>query len=79
MTEHRMAYGARQKGEPGFVAVVADLPGQQRETAKTVAEWIRDGLEVERVTAKAAGDGFVEHMNWRELNEAKMPPQGALL
>lgn len=31
------------------VAAVVDMPGFEKETAKTVAEFIRDGLTIERI------------------------------
>ena len=45
------SYIARCKcGCGGIVMATVDIPKHKKETAKTVAECIRDGLVVERVT-----------------------------
>lgn len=47
--KERMCYVGR-KACGCLVTVAVDKPQWKRETAKSVAEWMRDGLTVERMT-----------------------------
>ena len=50
MPKPRMAYAAICKCG-GVVAATMDVPEHKRDVAKTVAEWIRDELAVERISS----------------------------
>ena len=53
-----MAYAAKQEGRPGYCAICVDRPEWKNETAKTIAEWVRDGLTVEHKTLDDAKYGL---------------------
>lgn len=61
-----MAYAARFPGLPGYGAVCMDDPRQAKDTAKLVANWIRRGAQIERVSAAEARAGLAQYL------EAKM-------
>ncbi len=76
MTEKQtMAYAARFPGMPGYGAVCVDDPEHTKSTAKHVADYVRRGATVERVTLDQARAGMGEYL------EAKMakPKQGSLI
>ena len=70
-----MAYAARFPGKPGFGAVCVDKPEYAKDTAKSIAGWIKQGATIERVTIQAARDGMGEYLAAR-MNE---PAQASLL
>ncbi len=61
-----MVYAARFPGTKGYGAVTVDLPDHKKITAKEVADWIRRGATVERVTIEAARAGMIEYMDTRK-------------
>lgn len=72
-----MAYAARFPGKPGFGAVCVDKPEYAKETAKSIAGWVRSGATVERVSIQTARDGMAEYCTARM--GAKDPQQATLL
>lgn len=52
MDEDTMSYAARCPGCGHIVALTLDTPRYRKDTAKQVAAWIGDGLEVERMASK---------------------------
>lgn len=50
MSKPDFEYIAKKRDCGCVVAICADLPGNERETAKDVAAWIRAGLIVERIS-----------------------------
>jgi hypothetical protein len=65
---HDMAYAARFPGMPGYGAIAVDFA--DKETAKFVADCIRRGAHVERVTVKAASDGMGIYLAARQARTA---------
>ena len=68
-TEPPMAYAARFPGTKGYCAITADMPEFAKDTAKDVAEWIRQGATVERVTDEAAKAGMLEYVADKRLQK----------
>lgn len=62
MSDNIMCYAARFPGKPGYGAVSMDLPEHRKETAKTIADWIKCGATIERVTLSAAREGMGEYL-----------------
>lgn len=62
MSEYVWCYVAVNHGMPGFCALVVDSPEDVRDTAKTIAGWVRDGLTVERVTLDRGREGLTEYV-----------------
>lgn len=59
-------YCAAKPGEPGYHAVVVDRPEWKKDTAKTIAKWVRGGADVSRVPLEAARDGLSEYLAWKK-------------
>jgi hypothetical protein len=58
-----------------LIGLCSDIPEIKRETAKEVAEWIREGLNVTRVTVEE-----VRHiLDTEEMGCSKVPQQEGLL
>lgn len=74
----RLDYVARFPGMPGYGAWCADDPKYKKDTAKTVADWIKRGATIERVTIDAAKAGMLEYLEAKEAKE-KHGEQAALL
>jgi hypothetical protein len=74
----RLDYVARFPGMPGYGAWCADDPKYKKDTAKTVADWIKRGATIERVTIEAAKAGMLEYLEAKEMKE-KHGEQAALL
>ena len=74
----RLDYVARFPGMPGYGAWCADDPKYKKDTAKTVADWIKRGATIERVTIDAAKAGMLEYLEAKEKKE-KHGEQAALL
>lgn len=53
-----MSYIGKCKDCGNVVAAVVDEPGREKETAKDVAEFIKDGLLIERVSAEYVRKNF---------------------
>lgn len=66
MSEQTMCYAARKAGETGFHAMCVDDPKWASDTAQTVAEWIKDGHEVARVSLEEARAGLAIWMGSRQ-------------
>ncbi len=66
IADDRMFYVASHQGEPGYCAAAVDDPRWAKDTAKTVAGWIRDGRQVERVTDDRARVGLEEYLAYRK-------------
>lgn len=64
-----MVYVAKEPGMPGFAAICVDRPEWKDATAKTIAEWVRDGYAVERVTLETGRDGMTIFLQARRLRE----------
>lgn len=60
-----MCYAARKAGEEGFYAVLVDDPKWAKDTAKTIAGWIKDGAEIARVSLEEARAGIATWMENR--------------
>mgnify|MGYP006935480711 CR=1 FL=1 len=71
-------YVARFPGMPGYGAWCVDSPTHKKDTAKTIADWIRRGATVERVTTEAARAGMLEYMEAKNQKQVKTN-QGDLL
>lgn len=69
--DERLDYVARFPGMPGCGAWCADDPKYKKDTAKTIAGWIRRGATIERVTIDIAKAGMLEYLQAKEANEAK--------
>lgn len=78
MEEQRLDYVARFPGMPGYGAWVADDPKYKADTAKTVADWIKRGATIERVTTDVAKAGMLEYLNAKDAKE-KAGKQGSLI
>jgi len=78
MPDEVMAYAARFPGMPGYGAVVVD-DEHKRDTAKSVADFLRRGATVERVTIDAAREGMREYIAARRTKDAAEPKQAGLL
>jgi len=63
-------YVARWPDMPGFGAVCIDSPEWRKETAKTIAGWIKRGAIVERVHHDAATKGLLEYSAEKRRREA---------
>lgn len=50
--ESRPCYMGRCPGCNNVIALTLDMPEYRKDVARDVAEWIRDGLVVERSTAR---------------------------
>lgn len=74
----RLDYVARFPGMPGYGAWCADDPKYKKDTAKTVADWIKRGATIERVTIEAAKAGMLEYLDAKEAKE-KHGEQASLL
>ena len=61
MSENELDYVARFPGMPGYGAWCAYHAEDRRAIAKTVADWIRRGASVERVTTAEARDGLMAY------------------
>ena len=53
-----MSYVGRCKGCHNLVACVVDMPGHEKQTAKDVADFIRDGLEIGRESVEVVRANF---------------------
>lgn len=73
-SDHTMAYAARFPGMPGYGAVVVDDPKHVKSTAKTVADYVRRGASVERVTLDEARKGMGEYLAARKAQQAAHGP-----
>lgn len=60
MSTVEFCYVATKVGKPGYCGAAGDDPKHQKDVAKTVAKWIRDGLVVSRVPLEDARRGLVE-------------------
>lgn len=69
MSNATMAYAARFPGKPGYGAVCVDKPEYAKDTARTLAGWIKSGATIERVTLQAAKDGMGEYLAARAPKE----------
>lgn len=58
MDKSRPCYMARCQGCNHVVALTLDAPEYRKDVARDVAEWIADGLIVERSTAKIGRELF---------------------
>lgn len=72
MAEQRWCYVAQKDGRPGAAAIVMDVPGEERETAKSVARYIRDGYTVERVPATEGVERFEVFVEYRMRENARL-------
>lgn len=61
-TSDEIVYAARFPSMPGYGAVCADVPEHKKNTARTIAGWIKRGGTVERVPRQAAIDGMREYL-----------------
>jgi hypothetical protein len=52
------AYVGKHEGKAGYCAAIVDVPGEEKRTAESVAEFIRDGYTVERTTIEDARAGL---------------------
>lgn len=57
-TDEAMFYVASQPGKPGFYAACVDDPAYKKDTSKFVAEHIRKGATVTRVTGSEMRAGL---------------------
>ena len=64
MTDETMCYAARFPGTIGFGAIVVD-DEHKKDTAKSVAAWLRKGATIERVTVEQAKAGMMEYVKAR--------------
>lgn len=64
MSEDRMCYIARVEGQPGCFAACADMKEHPKDTARFVAEHVRKGHIVERVTSEKARDMLGQWLKW---------------
>lgn len=53
MNAYKFAYIGRKPDCGCVVAIIVDMPEYKKDVAKQVAEFIRDGLEIERVDLDA--------------------------
>lgn len=65
-----MSYIGKCKGCKNIVGAVVDLPDHKKDTAKAVAEFINDGLEIEQVSV----DYVRENFSYRECKTDKQVP-----
>lgn len=56
MSDETFCFIGIEPGKIGACCAVADMPKFKSDTDKTIAEWVRDGLTVERVTTQVARD-----------------------
>lgn len=56
-----MCYAARFPGTAGYGAIVVD-DEHKKDTAKSVAAWMRKGATIERVTRDQAVAGMTEYL-----------------
>lgn len=61
MSDNIWCYAARFAGMPGYGVIVGDVPEYAVDTAETVADWIKRGATVERVTLDNAVRGLKEY------------------
>lgn len=61
-TTEDMVYAARFPSMPGYGAVCVDDPAHKKDTAKTIADWIKRGGTIERVPRQIAIDGMGEYL-----------------
>ena len=68
-------YVARWPDMPGFGAACVDWPELRKETAKTIAGWIKRGAIIERVHRDEASKGLREYVEEKRRREdaAKQP------
>lgn len=78
MDEQTMCYVAADPSQPGAAwAVCVDVPGSERDTAKTIAGYLRDGANIMRVdydTAKAMLARWVRPATTKPKRKAKGRP-----
>ena len=70
--ENTMSYIGKCKKCKNIMACVVDIPGMEKETAKDVAEFIKDGLEIGRETVEFVRANF----NPCECNQKKQEQLG---
>lgn len=58
MSDSRYSYGGRCPGCNHVIALTVDAPEYRDDVAATIAEWVRDGLIVERFTVDEARNLF---------------------
>lgn len=63
-------YVAKDPNSPGFYAAVVDDPQHAKDTAKAVAEYIKEGAVISRVTVEDARAGLDEYLDAKKLREA---------
>jgi hypothetical protein len=64
-----MNYAARRQDMPGYAAIASDDPEDRDFVAKSVAQWIRAGMTVERVPCDEASHGhclYIAEISRRE-------------
>ena len=72
--DETMLYAAKQQGMPGYCALCADRPEWKADTAKTIAEWVRDGMTVHRVSTE---DGQYGLKLYAEARRQRLANKGA--
>lgn len=78
MNNEKLDYVARFPGMPGYGAWCVDDPQHKKDTAKTVADWIKRGATVERVTTDVARAGMLEYLEAKKKKETHSE-QGSLI
>ena len=66
MSDETMCYAARFPGTVGYGAIVVD-DEHKKDTAKSVASWMRKGATIERVTIEQARAGIGEYLKAKGL------------
>ena len=66
----RMFYVASWPDKPGFCASSVDEPGDEKENARVVSGWIRQGRQVHRVNGAEMREGMERYGEWLRANPA---------
>lgn len=72
MSEERMVYVAADPNQPGAAwAACVDDPAYAKETAKEIADWIRQGATIMRVTSDVAREMLMKWVRPEKKSKAK--------
>jgi hypothetical protein len=59
-------YVAKRDGEPGAYAACVDAPEYAKDTAKFIADIVKEGGHIERVTIEDSGPMLKAWMTWKK-------------